>query len=417
VYAYQRSATALPNTSDPGEVVYTFGSKSITSPATLANGWSRTIPAGTDPCYVVVATAYSSTGTDTIAATEWTDPVVLAQNGAAGGPGAAGPRGSRTLYSTNAYYSSYHTTHDYLGNVVAPFAANCAFHQYAENEIQTATGTNSIKGDTLVFTNANDYTYTCTKGAAEWVPPGTILDGDLLVTGSITTTKIRANAITAEKLSVTAIDINGNVANGHIGTLRIEGNAVTVPMNCSGGNKQVFVSNGVKADYPPFTGTQLTLKVFSSYDPNWQATFTYLDAGFLTAMLIMQCSTEAERVNLSGVGIGSSGGCRARGRARLVRYIETGSVPFVAGMLTDALLPVVNTGYPLPIGTKLNVGTIFDTWVSVGSDYMNQFSAAGSIAILTPGYYGVTFDLGNNWDSGNWQLPVLAQAVILGSRR
>lgn len=81
VYAYKRSTT-LP-TDNPGAVDYSFSSNSITT-ATLANSWQKTIPSGTDPLYVVAATASSNTGSDSIAANEWTSPVLLAQNGTSG---------------------------------------------------------------------------------------------------------------------------------------------------------------------------------------------------------------------------------------------------------------------------------------------------------------------------------------------
>jgi hypothetical protein len=80
VYAYQRSATAL--TSNPGAINYSF-SAGITTP-TLQNGWSKTIPSGSDPLYVTTASASASTATDTIASNEWSSPVVLAQNGTQG---------------------------------------------------------------------------------------------------------------------------------------------------------------------------------------------------------------------------------------------------------------------------------------------------------------------------------------------
>ena len=84
VYAYKRSAT-LP-TDNPGAVTYTFASASITTPATdaLANGWTKSIPAGSDPLYVIVASASSTSATDSIAAGEWSQPVKLVENGAAG---------------------------------------------------------------------------------------------------------------------------------------------------------------------------------------------------------------------------------------------------------------------------------------------------------------------------------------------
>ncbi|WP_428718585.1 hypothetical protein [Undibacterium curvum] len=84
VYAYKRSATAPPDR--PGNVTYTFASGLITSPAgdALANGWSKTIPAGSDPLYVCVASASSDGAMDIIGTAEWSTPVVLVQNGQTG---------------------------------------------------------------------------------------------------------------------------------------------------------------------------------------------------------------------------------------------------------------------------------------------------------------------------------------------
>ena len=84
VYLYRRSATALTITDRPnGSVSYAFYT-GIADTTLVTNGWGRTIPSGTDPLYVVAATAYSSDPTDTILNTEWSSPVVLAQDGTAG---------------------------------------------------------------------------------------------------------------------------------------------------------------------------------------------------------------------------------------------------------------------------------------------------------------------------------------------
>ncbi|ATD62494.1 hypothetical protein CNX70_21850 [Janthinobacterium svalbardensis] len=83
-FAYKRAASA-PGDS-PGDVVYTFSSAAITTPVgnDLANGWTKTIPAGTAPLYVRVAAASSRSATDGIAANEWTAAVLLAQDGTPG---------------------------------------------------------------------------------------------------------------------------------------------------------------------------------------------------------------------------------------------------------------------------------------------------------------------------------------------
>jgi hypothetical protein len=81
---YKRSATTLSNSDKPnGVVTYTFAT-AVSDLSTITNGWTSTIPAGSDPLYVVGATAASSEATDTIAVNEWSTPVILVQNGTGG---------------------------------------------------------------------------------------------------------------------------------------------------------------------------------------------------------------------------------------------------------------------------------------------------------------------------------------------
>ena len=85
VYIYQRAAStpALPTAT----VTYTFATGAVTG---LDNGWTTTIPSGTNPLYVSTAAVSSNTATDTIAPSEWATPVVLAQNGSNGTNGTPG---------------------------------------------------------------------------------------------------------------------------------------------------------------------------------------------------------------------------------------------------------------------------------------------------------------------------------------
>ncbi|WP_219135369.1 hypothetical protein, partial [Janthinobacterium sp. UMAB-60] len=83
-FAYKRAAVAPDDL--PGDVVFSFATGSITTPAgnDLANGWSKNIPAGTAPLYVRVAAASSRNATDNIVANEWAGAVQLAKDGANG---------------------------------------------------------------------------------------------------------------------------------------------------------------------------------------------------------------------------------------------------------------------------------------------------------------------------------------------
>lgn len=92
-FAYKRAAVAPVDS--PGDVIFTFATASITTPAgnDLANGWSKNIPAGTAPLYVRVASASSRNAMDNIVANEWSGAVQLAKDGAAGANGSNGVDG------------------------------------------------------------------------------------------------------------------------------------------------------------------------------------------------------------------------------------------------------------------------------------------------------------------------------------
>lgn len=84
-FIYQRaaSAPAVPSV----DALYTFATGAITG---LNNGWSATIPSGTDPLWVTIAPASAVGPTDVITPSEWPAPHILAQNGADGADGGAG---------------------------------------------------------------------------------------------------------------------------------------------------------------------------------------------------------------------------------------------------------------------------------------------------------------------------------------
>lgn len=82
IYLYQR-ATSKPS-KPSASVTYTFSTGVASG---LNNGWSQKIPDGTNPLYVTLATASSNTATDTILSSEWSDVVVMAQNGEDGQDG------------------------------------------------------------------------------------------------------------------------------------------------------------------------------------------------------------------------------------------------------------------------------------------------------------------------------------------
>ena len=62
-------------------LTYTFETGNLTG---SLGSWSRSIPAGTDTCYVIMATAIANTASDTIARAEWSEPVALSSAGVDG---------------------------------------------------------------------------------------------------------------------------------------------------------------------------------------------------------------------------------------------------------------------------------------------------------------------------------------------
>ena len=93
VYLYRRSASEV--TVDwQDSLTYSFPNKALT---TAPQNWYKYPPSGDDPLYVTAATASSRENTDSIAANEWSSPVVMAENGTDGIQGPTGADG-RTTY-------------------------------------------------------------------------------------------------------------------------------------------------------------------------------------------------------------------------------------------------------------------------------------------------------------------------------
>ncbi len=100
VIIYKRSVLSpvLPSAT----TTFTFASGVLTG---LDNGWSTSLPSGTQPVWVSSAVAAAAGASDTIANTEWITPVLLVQNGTDGLPGtpAASPYMSNEAQALQAY--------------------------------------------------------------------------------------------------------------------------------------------------------------------------------------------------------------------------------------------------------------------------------------------------------------------------
>lgn len=109
--------------------------------------------------------------------------------------GITGTRGSRQLYSNNATYTS---TYTYLTNAAGANSYAVKATDLIAAAVSGSIPTTPIQGDTVTFTNGSTYVYTITYNASTlaWEAPGTIIDGNLLVTGSVTSAKINSNGLT-----------------------------------------------------------------------------------------------------------------------------------------------------------------------------------------------------------------------------
>ena len=190
LYARNNNSTTPPTLSTAGSATYTFATGALSE--TIPSNWTQALPSESSGSviWIVQATAAATTPTDTIANTEWGTPRVLAQIGANGNPGT---RGSRQLYSNS---TSYNMTYTYNGNT----AGAASFAVKATDLIAAATvnsvPTTPIEGDTVTFSGTNFvYTITYDSSTATWVTPGTVIDGSLLVTGSVTAAKINTNGL------------------------------------------------------------------------------------------------------------------------------------------------------------------------------------------------------------------------------
>lgn len=98
VYIYRRGTTAPARPT--AETTYTFATGQLVG---LNGGWSAAPVDGADALWVSVASARSLGATDTIAAAEWAEPVVLAKNGQDGLPGQNGIKTAQVLlYKRNS---------------------------------------------------------------------------------------------------------------------------------------------------------------------------------------------------------------------------------------------------------------------------------------------------------------------------
>lgn len=230
VYAYKRSAT-LP-TDNPGTVDYSFSTNTITT-ATLANNWQKEIPSGTDPLYVVVATASSNTSTDTIAAAEWAAPVLLVQNGTNGTNGLNAA--TVFLYARNNSTTTAPTLST-TGTATYTFSTRVLSGTIPSGWTTTIPGAASGSVIWVVQATASSSTATDSIANTEWSTPAILAQkGDTGTNGSdgvsptsyeVSTAspvinRSASNTLTPSNLVVNAYSITGSTKSAYSGRFKI----------------------------------------------------------------------------------------------------------------------------------------------------------------------------------------------------
>lgn len=98
VMLYQRAATQPGKPS--GTLTYTFSTGAITG--SLGN-WTRSIPAGDDPCYATFVVVTSKDATAQIASSDWSTPAIVVQDGVDGQDGRPGTDGADGYNTATVY--------------------------------------------------------------------------------------------------------------------------------------------------------------------------------------------------------------------------------------------------------------------------------------------------------------------------
>ena len=172
-------------------------------------------------------------------------------DGADGADGAPGERGSLTGYGSQ-YGISTSSWSDGLANRV--------INNMLTGESLTttlATTTHLRIGDMVTLDNGSTWAQMRYWSGIGWVEPGVIIDGNLLVNGTISGDKIAGTTITGSKIAAGTIAAGNMAANSitaanaalanaavttakiadlNVTTLKIGNNAVTVPVSATGGS-------------------------------------------------------------------------------------------------------------------------------------------------------------------------------------
>ena len=188
IYLYRRSATLLTDADKPnGSSIYTF-STAFLDITEISNGWTKTIPTGTDPIYVIAATATGTDATDTIGSAEWSTPVILAQNGVSGMNTATIFLFKRSNNSTPPAAPSQMATYTFSsGILIGTSSAGNTISPFLDGWSQTAPDSSGGKYLFVTTATAISSSATDTITTSEWATVRTLAqDGAMGYTAYLT---------------------------------------------------------------------------------------------------------------------------------------------------------------------------------------------------------------------------------------
>lgn len=228
----------------------------------VVSGYTGAVPtAGTTNTWVLALAdmtgeSASFLATKVDAGVTYTDTltVVKLRDGADGLDGVSGARGSITGYASGSAWSD--TT--------------------ANNKITSVTGSSTkVIGDTITISNGINFAATKYWSGAAWVLPGVVVDGNLLVNGTISADRIVANSIASAEAFLfsgtpTAVLTFGTAITSTNSTAL---NAISVVNSSNVSSKILVVGTGRSGVSGTYTTESLTFGVFRGstlkYDYGW----------------------------------------------------------------------------------------------------------------------------------------------------
>lgn len=323
-----------------------------------------------------VDSIYMRTGTSADGGTSWTYSAGVKVKGEQGPQGLQGQQGFQGNPGTR-------------GSVTAYASGSSWNNSTASSAIYTQTGTYYLViGDTVTISNNSSYAETRYWSGTSWVSPGVIIDGNLLVSGTISGNKINGGTITGTTIQTAAsgkrivmsVLTNKLQAFNASGTSIVElgGNTGSVYATADAGAAAIYGAGGALNyggyftcsvtgnEYAAVRGEGLSnangVRGGNSTSGYWGAIGTPSYAGYFSGPVYITGALYVDGVQITGGGGGSAGVSSFNSR--------TGAVSLTASDVTSALgsTYVQNASYASSAGNANTATTATTATASVNSD-------------------------------------------------